>query len=114
LEDKLRQAEILFSFAAVMSNKVSSTSFDSKRVYDNLEKSRRELSLFQHHDGVAGTAKSYVMNDYESRLLAALEGAHQALESSLSLLSMGNAKDQTGGAEVGNKVFLVDLSDNTR
>lgn len=36
-------------------------------LYDNLVSARRELSVFQHHDGVTGTAKDEVMKDYGQR-----------------------------------------------
>ena len=33
-------------------------------LYDKLVSARRAMSLFQHHDGVTGTAKTPVMTDY--------------------------------------------------
>uniref|UniRef100_A0A182IRW0 Alpha-mannosidase n=1 Tax=Anopheles atroparvus TaxID=41427 RepID=A0A182IRW0_ANOAO len=40
---------------------------------DRLEYARRQLSLFQHHDGITGTAKDHVMQDYARRMSRALE-----------------------------------------
>ncbi|KAF7639940.1 Alpha-mannosidase [Meloidogyne graminicola] len=56
----LRAADILFSLAnwkGKMPTTISS-------LYNSLINARRSLSLFQHHDGVTGTAKTHVMDDY--------------------------------------------------
>lgn len=42
------------------------------RFDDMLKNARRALSLFQHHDGIAGTARDYVMKDYDKQMLDAL------------------------------------------
>lgn len=64
LMNYLRSAEMLHSW-----NKWdNSIGFDKR-----LEVARRALSLFQHHDGVSGTAKDYVMKDYDVMMVEGIK-----------------------------------------
>ena len=38
-----------------------------KGLLEKIIESRRALSLFQHHDGIAGTSKDYVVVDYAKK-----------------------------------------------
>ena len=42
-----------------------------------LQESRRALGVFQHHDGITGTAKDHVVIDYGSKLFGAISGLQQ-------------------------------------
>lgn len=60
----LRSAEMLHSWS-----KWEGVAGMEKR----LEVARRALSIFQHHDGVSGTAKDYVMKDYDSMMVEGIK-----------------------------------------
>lgn len=60
----LRTAEMMYSW----------TLWDSDSELDvMLEQARRDLSLFQHHDGITGTAKDHVVKDYAAKMMNALK-----------------------------------------
>ncbi|PAV88948.1 hypothetical protein WR25_24382, partial [Diploscapter pachys] len=80
LQHALRSAEIAFTLASAEGEDLKDETFAL------LVEARRALSLFQHHDGVTGTAKDFVMEDYGSRMLKALKNCEKVLAASLSSL----------------------------
>ena len=62
-----RAAEIIFSLAESHSRHHGSSSFAVEQLYGLLTGARRNLGLFQHHDGITGTAKDFVVVDYATR-----------------------------------------------
>ncbi len=64
LESHLRSAEIIYSLASILNTRSLErlNSFIPSLVY-----ARQNLALFQHHDGITGTAKDVVVNDYANR-----------------------------------------------
>lgn len=63
LESYLRAAEISFSFAVINSDEQPNLQHE----LEALQYARKNLALFQHHDGITGTAKDFVVNDYADR-----------------------------------------------
>lgn len=46
---------------------------DWQLLEDKMEYARQQLSLFQHHDGITGTAENHVVVDYATRMTTAIE-----------------------------------------
>ena len=84
LESGIRASEILFS--------MTDRQFSGRgAVFEGLERNRRELGVFQHHDGITGTAKDAVVVDYANRMLRAITGASDAsIQSIRGILGIGS------------------------
>uniref|UniRef100_A0A2M3ZE22 Alpha-mannosidase n=1 Tax=Anopheles braziliensis TaxID=58242 RepID=A0A2M3ZE22_9DIPT len=65
----VRSAEMLHAW----SNWDSSATAEWAALAKRLEYARQQLSLFQHHDGITGTAKDHVVEDYAQRMARAIE-----------------------------------------
>ncbi|GFO22526.1 alpha-mannosidase [Plakobranchus ocellatus] len=75
LEHNLRSAEIILSLARVKAWQKNVANFPIRVLAQKIEGSRRALALFQHHDGITGTAKDHVVEDYGKRMLNGLHDA---------------------------------------
>ena len=67
----LRTGEILATLARSYAGKSLSQDQWGKW-FDSIQTARRNVALFQHHDGVTGTARRAVVEDYANRLLVSL------------------------------------------
>ncbi|KAF6027849.1 MAN2A1 [Bugula neritina] len=108
LESTLRSSEIIFSLAQAKAHHNHINTFQSKELYEKLTYARRSLGLFQHHDGITGTAKTFVVADYSERMLRGWKSAHEVIkESAQLLLSDSSAVEQ----EVFDVDWLKDVED---
>ena len=73
LEHYQRSAEILYSMMWAEMEYVGSDFMEfAETLLEDLVVGRQNLALFQHHDGVTGTAKDHVMQDYANRMLQSI------------------------------------------
>uniref|UniRef100_A0A914XKE6 mannosyl-oligosaccharide 1,3-1,6-alpha-mannosidase n=1 Tax=Plectus sambesii TaxID=2011161 RepID=A0A914XKE6_9BILA len=84
LQHRLRAAEIAFTLS--VSSAKDSKNFPSDELYQLLVSARRNLALFQHHDGVTGTAKDGVVADYGQRMLDSIHACEKVLAASAEFL----------------------------
>ena len=103
VEYYLRTAEILYSFANLHELKIKKEGgFDEGQLYKKLLVARRNLGLFQHHDGITGTAKTAVNNDYGAKLLESIKNSQLIIKRAIEF--MLSIKSSSG---VENKEFLI-------
>jgi hypothetical protein len=67
LEHYLRAAEISFSLSNLMEAELENKFQNAKNLYKKLLDARRNLAIFQHHDGITGTSKHHAVNDYANK-----------------------------------------------
>lgn len=70
LQAYLRSADILFTVGwmeAMRSVHIEWLTSEKAKLYKILQDARSSLSLFQHHDGITGTAKKHVVENYAQK-----------------------------------------------
>lgn len=101
VESYLRSAEIVFS----LTNLISNNKFKhSNELYKKLLTARRNLGLFQHHDGITGTSKTPVVKDYAMKLYKSIENCIEIIEKTAGYLM----KNENQNKEL--KFLLDDIS----
>lgn len=68
---------------------------DHAKVLTEMTLARRDLALFQHHDGITGTAKEVVVRDYINRMLKSIRIAQNVIASSSQSLLLGKRSGET-------------------
>ncbi|GMT09292.1 hypothetical protein PFISCL1PPCAC_589, partial [Pristionchus fissidentatus] len=93
LQHHLRAAEMLFTLSRMTGGESGPASDES---FEKLVRARRAHALFQHHDGVTGTGKDAVVNDYGQKMLDALNGCEEvmAVATEILLQKKGSAPGQ--------------------
>ncbi|XP_065648890.1 alpha-mannosidase 2 isoform X2 [Hydra vulgaris] len=83
LSGHLRAAEIIYSLAKSYHK---NEDFLEDNLYSELMHARKSLALFQHHDGVSGTSRNPVVNDYGQRMFNAIKSSIKVMQSSANFL----------------------------
>ncbi|BET01981.1 Alpha-mann_mid [Nesidiocoris tenuis] len=99
LMSSLRSAEILLSLAVRREKKAEAW----PNLLGNLTEARASHSLFQHHDGITGTAKDHVVIDYANKMLKAIETCQHIIQQATRFLLL----DQPDPAQSGDEVFFI-------
>ncbi|KHJ48512.1 glycosyl hydrolase family 38 protein [Trichuris suis] len=92
LAHHVRGAEIIYNslLSRLDGKSLSDISYPASQLFEDLVSARRNLALFQHHDGITGTAKTYVMRDYGVRLVESIDKCKKVIAASVFFL-MNNA-----------------------
>ncbi|XP_056646143.1 alpha-mannosidase 2 [Diorhabda sublineata] len=88
LENTLRGAEIIYTIALNKAKQNKSVSYSKilERDFEKLIRARRNLGLFQHHDAITGTSKSFVMRDYGLKLFEGIRDTINIQQNALQSL----------------------------
>ncbi|KAL8475580.1 hypothetical protein ACS0TY_028294 [Phlomoides rotata] len=85
LEQTLRGAEMMMALLLGFCQKAQCEKLPTSFSY-KLISARRNLALFQHHDGVTGTAKDHVVEDYGMRMHMALQDLQIFMSKAIEVL----------------------------
>ncbi|XP_078489077.1 alpha-mannosidase 2 [Ciona intestinalis] len=86
LESHLRGAEMLFALSWPKIQWTGLGETFSHELYPLLVQARQNLGLFQHHDGITGTAKDHVVIDYGNKLMKSVMDAKKVISYSAQVL----------------------------
>ena len=95
LESHLKTADMMNALAVATSLTKKTSFVHLETNLQLLERAHQSLGLFQHHDAITGTARGYVVIDYENRLVEALNNAQKVMASSAQFLLSGSSSPQS-------------------
>ncbi|ESO95060.1 hypothetical protein LOTGIDRAFT_188902 [Lottia gigantea] len=87
-EYHLRSAEVIFTTALAYAKNNMAANFPSATFMQYLVEARRNLGLFQHHDGITGTSKEFVVVDYGKRLVQSINNLKRLIAECSTFLSI--------------------------
>ena len=85
LEQTLRASEMLIALLLASCHRAQCEKLPTGFAY-KLTAARRNLALFQHHDGVTGTAKDHVVEDYGTRMHTSLQDLQIFMSKAIEVL----------------------------
>lgn len=85
LEQTLRATEMMLAFLLGYCQRAQCEKLPTSFSY-KLTAARRNLALFQHHDGVTGTAKDHVVEDYGTRMHTSLQDLQIFMSKAIEVL----------------------------
>lgn len=93
LESNLRGAEILYTVALNNARQRGLLPYLKilERDFEKLIDARRHLGLFQHHDAITGTSKSFVMRDYGLKLFESIHSTINVQQNAIQSLIFMNS-----------------------
>ncbi|KAE8668611.1 Alpha-mannosidase 2 [Hibiscus syriacus] len=114
LEQTLRASEILMAFLFGYCQRIQCEKLPMGYAY-KLIAARRNLALFQHHDGVTGTAKNHVVLDYGIRMHTSLQDLQIFMSKAIEVL-LGIRQEKAVSAREGTiqSVVLFNPLEQTR
>lgn len=90
----LRSAEIIYSLTYSHLNRRPLMNDNTRnwmnRLMKQLTDSRRSLAIFQHHDGITGTEKDHVVQDYAEMMQQSIQNAQSIIDQCAHFLLQKN------------------------
>lgn len=108
LESYMRSADIIFSLTYSHSHRFGNSRHPTwmNEMISMLTAARHNLALFQHHDGITGTSKDFVVVDYAKKLLSSVQSCRRVIEQCVHYLLHPNQGNFAPQIEAQH--FLVD------
>eukprot|EP01104_Vermistella_antarctica_P015687 TRINITY_DN5202_c0_g4_i2.p1 TRINITY_DN5202_c0_g4~~TRINITY_DN5202_c0_g4_i2.p1 ORF type:complete len:1225 (+),score=354.91 TRINITY_DN5202_c0_g4_i2:133-3807(+) len=89
----LRSADLMYAMSRVeVPTKHYAIEASWTKMYHQLQQARRDAALVMHHDGITGTAKSFVVSDYMERLRSAFSTCEQVIKNTAAIIMSREAQ----------------------